>query len=56
VGCFGKGETGWLKNYLLPEDSARDFWMLTEYPKSVTETIPAHILRQILKEMEDVGK
>jgi len=28
-------------------------WMLTIYPKSAIETIPAHILRQIRKEIED---
>jgi mRNA-degrading endonuclease RelE of RelBE toxin-antitoxin system len=28
-------------------------WMLTIYPKSVTENIPAHRLRQIRKEIED---
>lgn len=28
-------------------------WMLTMYPKHVAENIPAHILRQIRKEVED---
>ena len=28
-------------------------WMLTMYPKNVVETIPAHVLRQIRKEIED---
>jgi hypothetical protein len=27
--------------------------MLTIYPKNVAESIPAHILRQIRKEVED---
>jgi len=27
--------------------------MLTMYPKNVTENIPAHVLRQIRKEIED---
>ena len=29
-------------------------WMLTMYPKNVAESIPAHVLRQIAKEVEDV--
>ena len=28
-------------------------WMLTMYPKNVAENIPAHVLRQIAKEVED---
>ena len=28
-------------------------WMLTMYPKNVAENIPAHVLRQIQKEVED---
>jgi hypothetical protein len=28
-------------------------WMLTIYPKNVADNIPAHILRQIRKEVED---
>lgn len=28
-------------------------WMLTIYPKNVAENIPAHVLRQIRKEIDD---
>jgi putative component of toxin-antitoxin plasmid stabilization module len=28
-------------------------WMLTIYPKNVAENIPAHVLRQIRKEVEN---
>jgi hypothetical protein len=28
-------------------------WMLTMYPKNLAENIPAHVLRQIRKEIED---
>jgi len=28
-------------------------YLLTVYPKNVRDTIPAHVLRQILKEAED---
>jgi len=28
-------------------------WMLTMYPDNVADNIPAHVLRQIRKEVED---
>jgi hypothetical protein len=28
-------------------------WMLTMYPKSAADNIPAHVLRQIRKEVDD---
>jgi len=28
-------------------------WMLTMYPKNVADTIPAHVLRKIRKEIDD---
>lgn len=28
-------------------------WMLTMYPKNVADNIPAHVLRQIRKKVED---
>ena len=28
-------------------------WMLTMYPKNVSDNIPAHVLRQIRKEIEN---
>jgi len=28
-------------------------WLLTMYPKNVADNIPAHVLRQIRKEVED---
>jgi hypothetical protein len=28
-------------------------WMLTLYPKTVQDNIPAHVLRQIRKEVEN---
>lgn len=30
-----------------------EVWMLTLYPKNVRENIPAHVLRQIKKEIEN---
>ena len=52
----GRGKRGGLRiiYYLKTRESV--IWMLTAYPKNVTESIPAHILKQILKEMEDVEK
>jgi len=32
----------------------RVIWMLTIYPKNVADDIPAHVLRRIRKEVEDV--
>ena len=52
----GKGKRGGLRIIYYLKTRQEIIWMLTVYPKSVAETIPAHILRQILKEMEDVGK
>ena len=31
----------------------RTIWMLTMYPKNVADKIPAQVLRQIRKEVED---
>jgi hypothetical protein len=37
----------------MPKISQGVIWMLTMYPKSVAENIPAHVLRQIRKEVEN---
>ena len=31
-----------------------EIWMLTLYPKNVTDNIPAHVLKKIREEIEDV--
>lgn len=49
----GRGKRGGLRviYYIrLPES---EFWMLTLYPKNVADSIPAHTLRAIRKEIED---
>ena len=50
----GKGKSGGVRviYYFKRQDS--EIWLLTIYRKSEIENIPAHILRQIAKEIEDV--
>jgi hypothetical protein len=31
-------------------------WMLTIYPKNVCDSIPAHVLKEIRREIEDAQK
>jgi len=33
--------------------SQREIWMLTMYPKNVADKIPAHVLREIRKEVDN---
>lgn len=52
VAARGRGKSGGYRviYYLsLPKGIV---WMLTIYPKSETDTIPAHVLRQIREEIE----
>ena len=50
----GKGKSGgvWVIYYFKKQDD--EIWLLTIYSKSEVENIPAHVLRQIAKEIEDV--
>ena len=49
----GRGKRGGYRviYYLKPAQGV--IWMLTIYPKNVTDDIPAHVLRQIRKEVDD---
>ena len=49
----GRGKRGGYRviYYLKPAQGV--IWMLTIYPKNVTDNIPAHVLRQIRKEVDD---
>jgi len=49
----GKGKSGGVRvtYYLKKQDD--EIWLLTIYSKSETETIPAHVLRQIAKEIQN---
>ena len=49
----GRGKRGGLRVIYYLRSRQGVIWMLTLYPKKVTENIPAHVLRQIRKEIED---
>ncbi len=49
----GRGKRGGYRVIYFVKATSRSFWMLTIYPKNVTENIPAQILRKIRKEVED---
>ena len=49
----GRGKRGGFRVIYYTRTTQGQIWMLTIYPKSMTGTIPAHILRQIRKEIED---
>ena len=50
----GRGKRGGIRviYYLRPEQGV--IWMLTLYSKNVADNIPAHVLKQIREEIEDV--
>ena len=49
----GRGKRGGLRVIYYWANTKGEIWMLTLYPKSVRESIPAHVLRQIRKELDD---
>ena len=49
----GRGKRGGYRVIYLVRRPHGVIWMLTMYPKNVAESIPAHVLRQIRKEVED---
>jgi hypothetical protein len=49
----GRGKRGGYRVIYFAKVAQRVIWMLTMYPKNVAENIPAHVLRQIRKEVED---
>jgi len=52
-GMFGKGKSGGVRVIYYFKRQDDEIWMLTIYSKNETESIPAHILRQIAKEIEN---
>ena len=50
----GQGKRGGLRVIYYVRTRQGIIWMLTLYAKNVADTIPAHILRKIRQEMEDV--
>ncbi|MFO1401718.1 MAG: type II toxin-antitoxin system RelE/ParE family toxin [Steroidobacteraceae bacterium] len=49
----GRGKRGGYRIIYYVRRAHGVIWMLTMYPKNVVENIPAHVLRQIRKEVED---
>jgi mRNA-degrading endonuclease RelE of RelBE toxin-antitoxin system len=49
----GRGKRGGYRIIYYVRRAHGVIWMLTMYPKNVAENIPAHVLRQIRKEVED---
>ena len=52
-GAPGRGKRGGYRVIYCVRRAHEIIWMLTMYPKNVAENIPAHVLRQIAKEVED---
>jgi hypothetical protein len=50
----GRGISGGVRVIYYFKRQDDEIWLLTIYNKSEIDTIPAHILRQIAKEIEDV--
>jgi hypothetical protein len=48
----GRGKRGGYRVIYFARPAHGVIWMLTIYPKNVAENIPAHVLRQIRKEVE----
>jgi mRNA-degrading endonuclease RelE of RelBE toxin-antitoxin system len=49
----GRGKRGGYRIIYYVRRPKSVIWMLTMYPKNVTESIPAHLLRQIREEIGD---
>jgi hypothetical protein len=49
----GRGKRGGYRIIYFARLAQGHIWMLTMYPKNVADNIPAHILRQIRKEIDD---
>jgi hypothetical protein len=49
----GRGKRGGYRVIYFVRRKDGVIWMLTIYPKNVRDNVPAHVLRQIRKELED---
>ena len=49
----GRGKRGGYRVIYFVRRSEGIFWMLTMYPKSIRDNVPAHVLRQIRQEIEN---
>jgi mRNA-degrading endonuclease RelE of RelBE toxin-antitoxin system len=50
----GKGKSGGVRVIYYFKKQDDEIWLLTIYSKNELESIPAHVLRQIAKEIENV--
>ena len=50
----GRGKRGGYRVIYYVRRAHGVIWMLTMYPKNVSENIPSHVLREIAREVEDV--
>jgi hypothetical protein len=50
----GKGKSGGVRVIYFFKRQENEIWLLTIYSKSEAENIPANVLRQIAKEIENV--
>ena len=50
----GKGKSGGVRIIYYFKKQVDEIWLLTIYSKNEVENIPAHLLRQIAKEIENV--
>ncbi len=50
----GKGKSGGVRVIYYFKRQEDEIWLLTIYSKNEVENIPAHVLRQIAKEIENV--
>jgi hypothetical protein len=51
-GTTGRGKRGGLRIIYYATTHLGIIWMLTLYPKNVTENIPAHVLKKIKEEID----
>lgn len=49
----GSGKSGGVRVIYFARTRQGEIWLLTIYAKSARNTIPGHVLREFLKEMED---
>ena len=53
-GRDGRGKSGGVRVIYYFKKQDNEIWLLTIYSKNEVESIPAHVLRQIAKEIENV--
>ena len=49
----GRGKRGGYRVIYFVRRANNIIWMLTIYPKNVTDSIPGHVLKQVREEIED---